>query len=747
MRNIKSKLYGACALVILPVLLSACGPDDDTIIEKGGDQLSENINNKATEVVVNADSGLAVTRLPSLEKYTKAAAAAKVKLILPTWEKTTDDITRSVDDSIEQANKGLDTIAALKTGKQTFNNTIAALDLTYYPVANTHNRIGVIQETHPEEVMRDAALEASKKIQKWLVDSSFRRDVYESVQAYANTNPDLQGEDALLLKDTIRNYRRDGMHLAEAQRNELKKLKTELNDMATDFSRNISDADNKVIFTTEELAGLNKGFLSNDDIKTEDGKYEINSSVTWQYIEVMENARNQATRDKLIYARYTRAMDTNVALFTRMLKHRSQIAQLLGYKSWADYRTEPKMAKTAQTALDFEKKLVLGLQPKYEAEMAVLRTLKVNETGNSSAELKMSDVRYYTNQLKKNKYNVDTDELKNYFELWGVLNGMFRIFELNFGLVIEEVAPDYKWVEDLRLYAVSDAESGDPLGLIYMDMFPREGKYNHFAQFGMTIGKLMPDGEYQRPVVGLVCNFPPATNSKPSLLTHDHVETLFHEFGHALHSVLTQAKYAAYSGTSVPRDFVEAPSQMLENWAWDKQVLDTFAIDYRDKTKKIPAELLEKMEEARLATIASWYRRQLGFGLLDLAIHMTNDESVLENFVAETNAIMNGVSVGGPEGTAFVASFGHLGGGYDAGYYGYAWADAISADMVSVFENSAGGLMDPVVGKRLRDEIYAPGGSREIDESINAFLGRERSLKPFFEMIGMVQDTLESSSD
>ena len=732
MKNLKQVVYGSCVLVILTVLvlplLTGCGKDDDA---------KQQAIEHAKDIVATREPAQDESRLPSLDKYAKAAAAAKVKFVLPEWEKTTEDITRSVNDSIKLGNARLDAIAALKSGKQNFGNTIAALELAYYPAVNILNRIGVIQETNQQETMRDAALEANKKLQKWFIDSSFRRDVYESVQAYADTQPVLEGEDAMLLKDTIRDYRRDGMHLAEAKRNELQKLKTELNDMGTDFGKNISDANNRVTFSAKELDGLSEDFLNNDDVKTADGNYEVNSKVTWQYIEVMEKAKNPSTRDKLIQARYTRAMDTNVPLFTQILKHRSKIAKLLGYENWADYRTEPKMAKTAQTALDFEKKLVLGLQPKFEVEMEVLRKFKVNETGNNNAELKLADVRYYTNELKKSKYNIDTDELKNYFELWRVLKGMFRIFEINFGLVIEEVEPGYKWVDDLRLYAVTDAASGDPLGLIYMDMFPREGKYNHFAQFGMTVGKLMPDGEYQRPVVGLVCNFPPAANGKPSLLTHDHVETLFHEFGHALHSVLTQAKYASYSGTSVPRDFVEAPSQMLENWAWDKNILDTFAVDYRDETKKIPSELLQKMEEARLATIASWYRRQLGFGILDLAIHMTNDEAVFENFVSETNAIMGGVSMPVPEGTAFVASFGHLGGGYDAGYYGYAWAEAISADMASVFEQSAGGLMDPVIGKRLRDEIYAPGGSREIDESIKAFLGRERSLEPFFKMIGM----------
>jgi thimet oligopeptidase len=369
--------------------------------------------------------------------------------------------------------------------------------------------------------------------------------------------------------------------------------------------------------------------------------------------------------------------------------------------------------------------------------MALLQKLKAEETANPDAEIKLWDMRYYKNKLKKTRYQVDTEKLKVYFELDNVLSGMFDIFEEIFRLNIEAIEPGYKWVDDLRLYAVTDAETGDPLGLIYMDLFPRENKYGHFAQFGVTTGKLLSSGEYQRPVVALICNFPPATEDKPSLLKHSDVETLFHEFGHALHSVLTQTRYASFSGTSVPRDFVEAPSQMLENWIWDKSVLDRFAVDYRDPGKKIPADTLGKMEQARLATIGTWYRRQLSFGMLDLKLHMSTNGKDFENFVDVSNEIMTDVYLEPPSSTAFVASFGHLGGGYDAGYYGYAWAEAISADMASVFEKSPGGLMDKDVGMRLREEIYAKGGSREIDDSITAFLGRDRSLQPFFEYIGL----------
>jgi thimet oligopeptidase len=272
--------------------------------------------------------------------------------------------------------------------------------------------------------------------------------------------------------------------------------------------------------------------------------------------------------------------------------------------------------------------------------------------------------------------------------------------------------------------------------MFYLDMFPREGKFNHFAQFGIIGGKRLADGKYQRPTVALLCNFPPASKDQPSLLTHIDVETLFHEFGHVMHSILTRAQYARFAGTNVPGDFVEAPSQMLQAWVWDKKVLDTFAADYRDPAKKIPAETIEKMKEARLATEGMRYRRQFAFASLDLALHSPHPEGEPYDAVKVSNAIIEKVLLPIAPETAFIAFFGHLA-GYDAGYYGYAWADAIAADMATVFEKSKSGYLDKAAGMKLRKEIYEPGDSHEVTLSIEKFLGRKQSIQPFLEKLGI----------
>jgi thimet oligopeptidase len=471
-------------------------------------------------------------------------------------------------------------------------------------------------------------------------------------------------------------------------------------------------------------------------VKTGQDAYTVLANVTWQYNTVEDNAKSEATRKKLYVVRDSLAKGTNPPLLNQMLTLRNKIALLLGYKSWDEYQTEVKMAKTGAGAKSYIDELVSGTQPKFDAEVAEMQKMKAADTNEPGAKITMWDWRYYQNQLKKQKYAVDTEALRNFFPFQRVLEGLFAIYQNIFGLKFERIAPPYKWIDDLQLHVVTDAATGEPLGLFYLDMFPREGKFNHFAEFEITGGKLLRSGKYQRPVVSLLCNFSPPTADRPSLMKHQEVETLFHEFGHALHAITTRAHYHRFAGTNVPGDFVEAPSQMLQNWVWDSKVLDTFAADYRDPSKKIPAELVQKMNDAKRATAGVFYRRQFAFATLDLALHDQHPEDAPYDCVAISNPILERVFLPIDPSTTFVTYFGHLN-GYDAGYYGYAWADAIAADMATVFETAKNGYLDRNAGMKLRREIYEPGDSRDVAVSIEKFLGRKQSIEPFLKKIGV----------
>ena len=673
--------------------------------------------------------------LKSIDAFRDAAAKANAVLTIPDWEQSPDAIEASTRSAIATANAALDQIGSQDLTKVTFKSTIVALDDLGYRARLAANRATVIKETNTSAEIRTAAEDAVKLFQDWAVGVDYREDVYKAVKAFEKTNPKLSGEDAKLFKETLRDYRRAGLDLSPEKRKEVEKLRKDLAKLSTDFTSNVTAAEAPVIFTKDELDGVPDSFLTSPGIKTGEGEYTVQANVTWQNVAVMENAKKEAVRKRLYQVHDSLAKEQNVPVLNQILALRNKIALRLGYKSWADYQTEVKMAKSGAGAEKYINDLIAGTQPKFDAEVAELRKLKVAETNDPKAEIKTWDFRYYQNQLKKQKYQVDVEALRVYFPFQKTLEGMFNTYQSIFGLKFEKIVVPKKWVDDLQLYAVTDSATGEPLGMFYLDMFPREGKFNHFAVFEIIGGKALSDGKYQRPTVALLCNFPPPSADKPSLLTHGDVETLFHEFGHALHAIVTRAKYGRFAGTNVPGDFVEAPSQMLQNWVWDKKVLDTFAADYRDPSKKIPQETITKMKEAKLATVGVYYRRQFAFAALDLALHAAHPEDKPYDCVAMTNPILEKVFLPIDAGTTFVSYFGHLN-GYDAGYYGYAWADAIAADMATVFESAKDQYLDKQAGAQLRRDIYEPGDSRDVTESIEKFLGRKQSVQPFLKKIG-----------
>lgn len=679
---------------------------------------------------------LRAENLKTVDDFRPAAAKANAVLTIPDWEQTPEGVDSMMKNAIATANKALDQVGAQDVSKVTFKSTIVALDDLTYQAGNAANKAVIIKESNTNEKMRAAAENAVKEFQDWAVGIDYREDVYKALKAFADTKPKLSGEDKKLFDETMRDYRRAGLDLPLDKRKEVEQLRKDLAKLGTDFDTNIVNTKVPVVFTKAELEGVPESFFASPGVKTGDDAYTVMSNVTWQFVTVEENAKSEATRKKLYVIHDSLAKDTNRTVLNQMIALRNKIALRLGYKSWDDYQTEVKMAKTGAGAKKYIDDLVTGIQPKFAAEVAEIQKMKAGDTHDPKATIGVWDWRYYDNQLVKQKYAVDKEALRDFFPFQKVLEGMFDIYQSIFGLKFEKINAPYKWIDDLQFYMVTDAATGEPLGMFYLDMFPREGKFNHFAEFGIISGKLLPDGKYQRPVAALLCNFPPPSADKPSLMTHSDVETLFHEFGHCLHEITTRAKYGRFAGTHVPGDFVEAPSQMLQNWVWSKKVLDTFAADYRDPAKKIPGNIIQKMNDAKKATAGVFYRRQFAFASLDLAMHDAHPENAAWDCVAISNPILEKVFLPIDPSTTFVTYFGHMN-GYDAGYYGYAWADAIAADMATVFEKAKDGYLDKQAGMKLRQEIYAQGDGRDVTMSIEKFLGRKQSVEPFLKKIGV----------
>jgi thimet oligopeptidase len=672
-----------------------------------------------------------------LSDFQAAAAKSGQVLTLPDYPLTPEALTARAEDSIKAADAALAKLAAQDTAKLTFANTFAAYDQITTRVTDAALVIGTLAESSIDKAMRDTANELNVKIQEWAVGLDYREDIYRVLKAVVDSKPKLDAEEQRLVDEMMRSYRRAGLALPAAERAEVEKLRKDLAALETQFQVNINEARGPLDFTADELAGVPESFLESPGIKQPDGSYRVMANITWHRDAVLENAHNAGVRRRMKTVRYQLAQEKNTALIGQLVALRADIAKRLGYATWADFQTETRMAKTGAAAVKFEEDLIAGLQPKFSAEMETLRALKAAHVGKADAQLELSDIRYYTNKLMKEKYAVDAEVLRAYFPYQATLDGMFAIYQKIFGLKFTEVKAPYVWADGVQLYVVEDSGTGVPMGAFYLDMFPREGKFNHFACFPQKTGGVLADGRYDLPVVALLCNFPAPSADKPSLLKHSDVETLFHEFGHVMHGILSRSRFVAQMGFAVPRDFVEAPSQMLENWVWDKAVLDTFAADYRDTNKKIPAETIDSMVAARQATEGYLTRRQLAIGSLDLALHTLSAEAAKNADVVKiVNDTTTRVQMAPPTDTFWAAYIGHLA-GYDAGYYGYLWAKVMAIDMASIFKQAPGGFLDEKVGRRLRDEIYAVGNTRDVATSVEKFLGRPRSQQPFLDYVGI----------
>jgi thimet oligopeptidase len=342
------------------------------------------------------------------------------------------------------------------------------------------------------------------------------------------------------------------------------------------------------------------------------------------------------------------------------------------------------------------------------------------------------DIRYYSYQLKKETYSVDDEKIREYFPAEVVMKGIFEVYSQLLGVTFIEVLGAEVWAEGVKLYQIVDVKDQRLIGYFYLDMIPRDLKYDHFAAFPLISARVLPNGQYSRPVASIVGNFNPPSDGKPSLLNHYEVETAFHEFGHIMHQTLTTAPYASLSGSNVAQDFVEAPSQMLENWVWNAGILSQLSSHYKTG-EKLPKALLDGMLKADDFNKGYLNSRQLTFGLFDMAIHTTDGPVDVTEVYKQTFRDVIGLEP--IETSHFPASFGHLMGGYDAGYYGYMWSLVYAQDMFTRFEQ--GGLLSPQVGADYRTWILEKGSMIDAIEVVRGFLGREPNSDAFYRMLGI----------
>jgi len=650
---------------------------------------------------------------------------------------TEADIAPAADRAIAESEAILARLVAIPDTERTFANTLQLLDEVANVLGRAGGRYGFLAYVHPDEALRTTALVCEQRLETYGTTLGFREGVYRAVRAYAET-PEaagLEGVPARFLERTLRDYRRNGFELAPEVRARVQELKERLVTLGTDFRRNIDNYEDALLITREQLAGMPDAYIEGlTQVETPEGaRYRVSLDYPEMY-PFLEGARDEALRRELFTKNHNKAAEVNAPILAEAIAVRDEIATTLGYASWAAYVLETKMARTPAAVLAFLEDLERRLKVKAALDLKEATSSKRAETGDPNARVNIWDWRYYQQRVTQEQFNVDQFAVASYFPLEATLRGMFDVYQRLVGVRFVPVEDARAWHPDVLLYDVEDATpggDGQHIGSFYMDLHPRPGKYGHAAAFTLHPGRLNEDGTYEPGVSSIVANFTKPTTSvegpgTPSLLRHSEVETLFHEFGHILHQVMTRAEFVRFSGTNVERDFVEAPSQMLEHWGWEPSVLRAFA-RHVETGEPLPEDLIRRMVAAKNVASGLQWLRQVYFARIDLDYHGPGAAKDLDAIAEELHSVTAFDFV---PGTHFQYGFGHLF-GYDAGYYGYLWSRVYGDDMYTRFER------DTSAGADYRRLILEAGGTRDGMDMIRDFLGREPDNAAFLREIGL----------
>lgn len=664
-----------------------------------------------------------------LSPLSAAAAEAFVPASVLRFEPTPQELLEDCRGAKKRAESALEAVARMPEGLRTFDNTPWALDQIGADLADQTASDTFLKYVSISSNVRDAGNECETLLGQFSVEMYSREDLYRALKEYAAKGEALTGESKRLVDKELLDFKRSGLELPKGERQAVIDVRKKLVELEATFGKNINEYKDFALFNESELGGLPEDFVAR--LEKVDGAFKVGLDYP-DYFPFMENSTNAAARRVMEGKFNDRATVPNLPVLREVLAQRRKAARLLGYSTHAHFVLEDRMAKDPKTVARFISRLRKKLKVLGAEELQVLKSLKaVFEGSASDGRFNAWDWRFYDNQLKKAKYAVDNQKIKEYFPADHVTEQMLGVYQKLLGLKFRQIKDAAIWHPDVKLYEINDAASGEPIAYFYMDLFPREGKYKHAAAFSMITGRQLPDGRYQRPVSSMVANFNKSTKDRPSLLTHDEVETFFHEFGHIMHQTLTKARYGRFSGSATARDFVEAPSQMLENWVWEGEVLQSLSGHYLDRTKKLPNELLGKMLAAKNVNSGLVNLRQLLFGSVDQLYHGNPPSDTTKAYARLAKDIS---MIPTSQGTHPEASFGHLM-GYDSGYYGYMWSKVYAEDMFSKFKEE--GVLNPVLGRRYRTEILERGSSRDEMESLRAFLGREPNEDAFLESIGL----------
>ncbi len=572
------------------------------------------------------------------------------------------------------------------------------------------NLSSLYANVHPNPEMRTAAEQCEQNLVSLISEISLSRPLYNRI-AKIDQNI-LDGQDRRFVERMLLDYKRSGVDKDDATRTRIKVLNEEINLTGQQFDKNIRDGSRQLVLdSVNDLNGLPQDYIDAHK-PNEQGKIVLTTAYP-DYVPFMQFAENDALRKKFYVIFRQQAYPENKLVLQQLLEKRYELARLLGYKNFSEYITEDKMIKNPANAQSFIDKVSTLANPRAEAEYSELlkRLQKIDPSAKAVADWQKL---YLEHLVKKEKYEVNSQEVRQYFQYENVRKGIFDLMETMFGISIRPWNTKV-WHETVTAYEI--VEKGRVIGRFYLDMHPRDGKYKHAAQFSITSGLK----DLQLPEAALVCNFP------SGLMEHTDVETFLHEFGHLMHDIFAgvDQRWIYFSGTKTELDFVEAPSQMLEEWVWDAATLAKFARN--EKGEVIPPALVKKMVAARDFGKGMWTKHQLFYAALSLGFYNQDPATLdLNKKMAEIQSSYS--PFGYVDDTYFYTSFGHLN-GYSSLYYTYMWSLVIAADMHSEFVKK--GLRNAELAQRYRETVLAPGGKKDASELVEDFLGRPYSFDAF----------------
>ncbi|HEY5096309.1 MAG TPA: M3 family metallopeptidase [Candidatus Eremiobacteraceae bacterium] len=643
------------------------------------------------------------------------------------WHQTAAQVLQSCEDQIATTKTEIAKIESQSAPEWTFADSVQAIETAVADLNDGTTAQTFLSAVAPTSDVRDAANKCQQEVSDYYSTLSADPKIYAMAARVTAIGDAKTDADKKLVETYVLTGVRAGVALPPAQRDQLTKLFQQLSDLTIAFGRTLSEDKTVIHISAADAKPLPEAFVANVKPTATGFDVPVNEST---YAQFMDNEPDSAARERFATAYGRRGGPANVTRLEQAVALRYKIARTLGFGQWATYQLAAKMAKSPARVQKFLAQIDSTLLPAARAERARLAELK--KADGDLTPFASWDTPYYETKLIKTRYAVDDSIVRQYFPVDHVISGVFSIYEKLLGVTFTQLPAPDAWAPDVREYVIDDTASGKAIGWFYLDLFPRAGKYDHFADFGVRPGRLLPDGSVQKPVTAIVGNWPAPAPGQPALLSHGDVVTFFHEFGHAMHSTLSIAPYETLYGTAVRGDFVEAPSQMLENWMWQPSILKIVSSNVKTGAP-LPDSLITKMVALEHVTDGLDYTGQAFYAQYDMTLHSsgpTVDATKLWSSLQSTMTVGHMIPGTYPE-----AAFGHLMSGYDAGYYGYLWSKVFAQDMFTVFQHY--GLESPVAGMRYRKDILEPGGVYEPDVLLERFLGRPVSYDAFYKYLGI----------